>query len=366
MEYFLMTHQWVNGKSNDYQEMIEAVRNINYKTNKVDLAEKQNKNKLKRIIAIASVASILGLSIFGIGFAVSYNINNLQDKNEVQSEDIAGDVVLDENKGEPLDVKLGDEVVFGKYNGVPIKWRVLKISEDKREAVLVSSQIISQKAFDAPDSDRYNEHNGVSYYSKDNEANTDLELQAFVRGNSDWENSDIRAWLNAETDLVDYGDSAPTKKKMCELKNGYETEPGFLSNFSDKEIAAIKTTRLETKGNELSNGEYVTTDDKVYLLSLDELELFEKAGMNILTKPTAECLEQDESKWYQFEQSERGTEMFYWWLREPVPGYSARCYVVGTEYWEKKIFEDTVGFGGIGIRPAITVDLTSDQIVIED
>ena len=93
--------------------------------------------------------------------------------------------------------------------------------------------------------------------------------------------------------------------------------------------------------------------------------MFEEAGVNMLAKPTPECLEQDESNWYQFEQDAYGSEMFYWWLREPVPEYSAKCYMVGTEYWEERIFTDTVGFCGIGVRPAITVDLTSDAIVIE-
>lgn len=364
MEYFLMAHQWVNGKTNDYQDMIAAVRNLNYQLARSESAKKQEKNTLKMILTAASVICAIGLSMFVIGYAISCNTgNNSNGGNSTQQ----GTVEAGQNQDEKLEnVKLGAEIVFGQYNGAPIKWRVIKLSEDKTEAVLIASEILTLKAFDAPDSDKFNEHDGVSYYSQDNEANTNLELQAFVRGNSEWKDSDLRAWLNGETDVVDYGDSAPTKKKMYEMKNGYDTEPGFLSNFKDKEIAAIKTTQVETKGNELTGEDTVVTEDKVFLLSLDELELLEQAGVSMMAKPTPESLEQDESNWYQVEQSQFGTEMFYWWLREPVPGYSSKCYMVGTEYWEEKIFDDTVGFCGIGVRPAITVDLTSDAIVIEE
>ena len=103
----------------------------------------------------------------------------------------------------------------------------------------------------------------------------------------------------------------------------------------------------------------------MYLLSLDDLKLFEKADMNILTKPTAECLEQDKSQWYEGEVEAYGIEMYCWWLRDPVEGYSSKCYMVGTEYYDDKIWEKEVGLEGFGIRPAITVDLTSDAIVIE-
>ena len=365
MEYFLMAHQWVNGKTNDYQEMIAAIRNLNYQLARSESAVKKEKNSFKMILVAASAVCAIGLGMFLIGYVISGKPNNDGGSDDSQATVVTDGSDVDSDK-KLENIKLGDEIVFGQYNDAPIVWRVLKLSDDKKEAVLITNDIITMKALDAPDSDRYNEHNGESYYSQNSAANTDMELQAFVRGNSDWKNSDLRAWLNGETEIVDYGDSAPTKKKMCEMKNGYESEPGFLSNFKDAELAAIKTTSVETKGNALSGEDVVVTEDKVYLLSLDELDLFKQAGVSMLAKPTAECLEQDESKWYQYEQSERDTEMFYWWLREPDPESSSKCYVIGTEYWEEKIFTDIVGLCGRGVRPVITVDLTSDAIVIEE
>lgn len=377
MEYFLMSHQWLNGKVEGYQDMVNAVRNLSQKQD-VETSKYNEENNKKQAKTLMLVGAIFGfvMTVVCVYFAVSKFWDN-KDAKKDDEKTTGGQVITeqynpseDETKNdtdkESKEVELGATVKFGSYNGVPIYWKVLKLSDDKTEAVLIACDIITMKAFDAADSDGYNTHNGVSYYSKENEADKNLVLQAQVRGNSDWENSDIRAWLNAETNLVDYGDSKPSKDKMSDLKNDYDNEPGFLTNFSKEERAAIKTTVLETKGNELSDKEVITTEDKVYLLALDDLELFEKADMNILTKPTEECLEQDKSEWYEIEVDAYKTEMFYWWLRDPVDGFSSKCYIVGTEYYENKIWEREVGLEGLGIRPAITVDLTSDAIVIEE
>ena len=362
MEYFLMAHQWVNGKTNDYQEMVAAVRNLNYQLARSETAKKQEKNTFKMILTAASIICAIGLCMFGVGYAISCNSNNNPNDGNSSQTSTQG-----QNVKEKLEnVKLGSEIVFGQYNGAPITWRVIKLSEDKKEAVLIANEIITMKAFDAADSEGFCQHNGEIYFiNRETEADTNLELQALIRGNSEWASSDIRAWLNEENGLPNYGDSEPSASKMSDLKNGYELEKGFLTNFSKSEIAAIKTTVVETKGNDLSAQKIITTEDKVFLLSVDELELLEKANMNILTYPTAECLEQDETGWYDDEYEAHKSRTYCWWLRDPVEGYSSKCYMVGTEYYNEKIWEKEVGLEGYGIRPAMTVDLTSDAIVIE-
>lgn len=389
MEYFLMSHQWLNGKVDDYQDMVNAVRNLSQRqitqasidNNKNDKSNKSYKNNKNHLVVLLIAAVIVGVIFSGIG--VYFTVKNLLNDKDSNKDTGTDETVIaateeynpieDETASETVDVdkkpkqvELGDTVKFGTYNGVPIYWRVLKLSEDKTEAVLVTSNIITMKAFDAADSESFNKHNGEYYYTnQESEADRNLEFQADIRGNSDWAGSDIRAWLNATTELVDYGEGIPSKDKMSDNKNGYDIEPGFLTNFSESELEAIKTTVLETKGNALSKQPTITTEDKVYLLSLEDLKLFEKADMNILTKPTEECLEQDKSQWYEGEAEAYGIEMYCWWLREPVEGYSSKCYMVGTEYYDDKIWEKEVGLEGFGIRPAITVDLTSDAIVIE-
>lgn len=369
MEYFLMAHQWINGKTNDYQEMIAAVRNINYQRGRSEVAKqnvKKEKNKLPIILAAVAVIGILGLSTFGIWWVVGGKTgSNSGDGNSSQSSNVAGDSSNNDEKVK--NVQLGDEITFGEYNGVPIQWRVIKLSDDKKEAVLITNEIITMKAFDAADSEGFCKDQGEYYFiNKESKADTDLEFQAYIRGNSQWESSDIRAWLNEEKGLANYGDSEPIASKMSDRKNGYELEKGFLTNFSKEQVAAIKTTVVETKGNDLSGEDIITTEDKVFLLSRDELELLEKANMNILTYPTAECLEQDETNWYDDEYEAHKSRTYCWWLRDPVEGSSSKCYMVGTEYYKEKIWEKEVGLEGYGIRPAITVDLTSDAIVIEE
>lgn len=363
MEYFLMTHQWVNGKTNDYQDMVAAVRGLNYNVqNQKVKEEKQSKRCKNRKLGMAA---IIGLVCVCIGIIVGIaSCDTDKNSSQKESEVITTSYVKDESK---KNVKLGDEIIFGQYNGVPIKWRVLKLSEDKTEAILITNEIITMKAYDAADSEKFCRHNGEYFFiNRESKADTDLEFQAFIRGNSEWASSDIRAWLNEEKGLANYGDSAPGDSKMSDEKNGYDIEPGFLTNFKKDEIAAIKATIVETKGNELSDKEIIVTEDKVFLLSTEELKMFEDANMNILAYPTAECLEQDRTNWYEQEYEAYGSRTYCWWLREPLAGSSSKCYMVGTEYYEDKIWSKEVGLEGFGIRPAITVDLTSDAVIINN
>ena len=100
--------------------------------------------------------------------------------------------------------------------------------------------------------------------------------------------------------------------------------------------------------------------DRVYLLSLDELKWFEEAGISILATPTQAAVEQDKSNWYAVDFSEYGIKEYCWWLREPVEGMASKCYMVGNGYYEENLRQENVGLEGFGVRPALTVDLSSD------
>ncbi|MCI5579122.1 MAG: hypothetical protein MR364_06415 [Oscillospiraceae bacterium] len=62
-------------------------------------------------------------------------------------------------------VKLGDSLSIGKYNGEPIKWRVIHISDDNKSAVVVSENILTMKAYDAAEGRKYNSSDGNDYWS---------------------------------------------------------------------------------------------------------------------------------------------------------------------------------------------------------
>lgn len=375
MEYFLMTHQWVNGKpGTQYTELVEGVKQLSQEEkseanvqntagvqsasgeqNITDAQNEENavenKKKKWKIFAAASALCIV-LALAVLLFLLKAH-------------------VFDVGKEAGTDIEIGDTVVFGSYNDEPISWRVLRISADGSEAVLVAKDILTMKAYDAPESGKFNSDGEEDYWAEDSEASTDMEVQARVRGNSDWSGSTIRTWLNSEAEVVKYEGQAPAALAMSELKNGYNNEAGFLHGFTEQELAAIKNVEIRTKGNVLaslsedsdsSEEKEIVTKDRVYLLSLEELEWFEEAGISMFAVPTDAALEQDQCGWYDIYSLDSGVKEYYWWLREPVDGFSSKCYMVGNGYTENSLVEYDTGVEGFGIRPAITVDLESECI----
>lgn len=336
MEYFLMAHQWMNSENDiGYQGIIEAVGSFGSTQGKQGVKKQKGKKKL-------FFGLVGSLTIFGILMIMVFRLYMAQPM------DIP-------------DIKVGDTIVFGEYNQEEIQWRVLKVEENGTEAVLVSENILTMKAFDAAESGKYNYDKGINYWAKAADAEADLELQVRLKGNSDWGQSNIRQWLNSDKEVVQYKGQGPSVTAMSELKNGYNTEPGFLYGFTEEEKSAIKEVQIETKGNALSDGTNITMD-KVYLLSKEELTWFSEAGINLLAIPTAKAVEQDKTKWYQSYSLDLGVEAYFWWLREPEEGSVSKCYLVNNGYAEETLFTNTAGVEGFGIRPAITVDLRADCI----
>ncbi|MDE7200782.1 MAG: hypothetical protein K2O91_02510 [Lachnospiraceae bacterium] len=252
---------------------------------------------------------------------------------------------------------LGESVLFGTYLGEPIEWRVIR-AEKNGEVVLIAENILTMKAFDAADSGNFNyDEDDNSYWSiYETEADRDLELQAYVRGNSCWADSDLRTWLNSDRENVVYDGIGPVTVAMSAHKNGYANEPGFLNGFTEQEKGAIVPTENITNGNALDGGEVCSTD-LVYLLSEEELSWLVEADVNIRAKPTAQAVEQDQTSWYNMYSLEFGIEAYYWWLREPVPDTASNCYVVDIGYKSRLLRDDkAVGLEGIGVRPVVRVD----------
>ena len=353
MEYFLMTHQWVSSKpQEDYADIVAFAQELAAKENgEKDAASNQaaagraddqnrrrsSKKKAGIFSALAAVLVIAAIVFFAIR------------KPEVKETDA---------EPEPVSVRVGETVLFGSYLNEDIEWRVLRISEDKTQAVLIASHIITMKAYDAAESGRYNYDGDKDYWTTGvSEADTDMALQVRVRGNSDWSASNIRAWLNADSEVVNYTDQPPTAAAMAEKKNGYQNEAGFLYGFTPEERDAIVETELVTKGNALSGTDSVTTHDRVWLLSMDELAWFDEAGMSKFASPTEEAIEQDQSYWYMLDYDTYGVECLSWWLREPETEAASLCYLVDNGYTENIVRQENAGLEGFGVRPALVVDL---------
>lgn len=335
MEYFLMTHQWLGAQSGGgYSELAECVRKMNADNtglppqNESVVPEKKKSSRFsifKGVAVLLSLVAAIGLAIMVPRFITEKNL------------------------------EVGEEITFGSYNNEPVTWRVLRISEDKTEAVLISKDILTMKAYDAPESGKYNYDGEKNYWGQDLEA--DLELQARVRGNSMWSTSNIRTWLNSDQEAVKYEGQAPVARAMSNMQNGYHGEPGFLYGFTEDERERIQETENITKTNGLMDSNETKTQDKVYLLSKEELSWFEEAGMSVLAKPTAAAVEQDGTKWYKSYSLDIGVDTFAWWLRDPVETASDQCYMVGNGYGEDTVTSNYAALEGFGIRPAITLKI---------
>ncbi|MCM1190952.1 MAG: toll/interleukin-1 receptor domain-containing protein [Butyrivibrio sp.] len=358
LEYFLMTHQWINQENKgDFSQILTAVIALEQETEAKEEekegrrsvpAKTKQTGRAKRVCVACGVFAAAVITVcLCLGAAGVPPFGSPA-------------------AAESYPVQVGDTLVFGSYNSEPIQWRVLRLEEQdgRQTAVLVSRYILTMKAFDAAESGKYNHDETGDYISMESEADFDMELQAYVRGDSSWRKSNIRTWLNAETELVSYEGQAPVSSAMSELHNGYQNEPGFLYHFSAEEIKILVERECHTPGNALEEGEIVTRD-RVFLLSEAELAWFDQAGISKLAEPTQAALEQDMSQWYEISVSECGLKEYAWWLRTPVEGYSSKAYLVENGYGlendeiSNNLKKANVGLEGFGIRPAITIDLES-------
>lgn len=347
MEYFLMTHQWVDQREGGNDALIlDFVRELESRE-----GEKKAENGTKRpedstdgsassgskngIVKYAVAAALLIAVIIG---ALSYGSLRRQ---------------------KSADVQVGDTVFFGSYYGENIAWRVLRISEDGTQAVLISKDILTMKAFDAAESGKYNQDEEGDYWMRDFAEDPDVELQAKVRGNSNWSVSNLRTWLNSESEVVPYQDQPPISSAMAEKKNGYHNEPGFLHDFTGEELEAIVEQENVTAPNAISGTKEITTYDRVYLLSLEELEWFDEAEISKWAVPTKAAVEHDDSEWYLLDYNEYGIKELSWWLREPDVEAGSLCYLVDNGYTADLVRKEDAGLEGFGVRPALTVDLRS-------
>ncbi len=357
MEYFLMTHQWMNQKSGeDYSAIVKCIDSLlpnpiqntqpqamplqnagqkadDWNKNKGSGSKQRHKNKMAVVLAsIVLAAAVLA--------AITIPIANSR-----------------RTAGPQTSLNLGDTVTLGSYNNEPITWKVIRLSKDEGTAVLITEHIVTMKAYDAAASERFNIDNGCDYWNYASKDFTDKALEVKVRGNNDWMSSNIRTWLNADTQRVNYDGAAPASLAMSELKNAYENEAGFLYGFTDDEKKAIVETLVTNKANSLTQGGSPVTSDRVFLLNLDELEWLEEADVSIFATPTQAAVDQDKTGWYGTYSLDYGVDSYFWWLREPVTDSPSQCYIVSNGFTGDLTRTETVGVEGFGIRPAVTVDI---------
>ncbi len=362
MEYFLMTHQWVTAKTKvDHSEILRCINEMADKSPSTqaealsanaspDTGAPSIKKRRLAVVGVFLATAVLVAAIIGISHLAGGNKDD-----ETGEASVAAESSEAQQSAEPsavmIEAELGDRLIFGTYNEQPIEWRVIALEDGK--ATVISDRILTMKCYDAAEGGKYNSYNGEDYWTTSSKE-LDAELDRLIRGDNSWESSNIRTWLNSDRENITYAGQSPSSEAMSEKVNGYNTEAGFLNDFTDEEMAAIVPAEITTNGT--------VTKDMVWLLSSEELALLENADVSRYSVPTEQAVALDTSRWYTLHMSDYGVDDHYWWLRDGDGETASGVFVVTFSYAGGVTVSQPAGLEGYGIRPVMTLDLTSGCI----
>lgn len=236
-----------------------------------------------------------------------------------------------------------------KYNGAPITWLVGGHDHYAQgQTALVSEKSISLKAFDAKEA-----------------SNTDSKRKD--NGNNRYSVSNIRQWLNSSKTSwytpQHSADAPPTNENVWSGYNDYDTEAGFLTNFSTGMKSALVAVPLITAKNTVTDGGgSEVVNDKVFLLSNTEvglanensiaegklLPLFSNDASRV-AYPTAEAVTKSE---YKDATNLVASKPWLYWLRSPRASLSNIACLVNTS---GALVNGSAYDGGNGVRPALNL-----------
>ncbi|WP_137743234.1 DUF6273 domain-containing protein [Robertmurraya siralis] len=240
------------------------------------------------------------------------------------------------------------------YYGVPIVFLVAAKNHEgypDNSVTLITEKIITLKSFDAIEP-----------------SNSDTNRRSY--GNNRYLHSNIRQWLNKDTQpwyVAQHGaDQPPTTANVWSGHNPYDSEKGFLANFSANFKNRILTTTLTVVKNTVTDGGgSESVQDKVFLLSNTELglanensiaegsrlALFTTTDSSRLANPTPEAVSQSSYT----DASLSASQPWWWWLRTPHSGYSYGARNVSSS---GAINFNSAWLGRVGARPALNLPST--------
>lgn len=231
------------------------------------------------------------------------------------------------------------------YNGKTIIWRVLEhghAGDPAGTTALESRDIIALKAFDAIESG--NSDGSRRSYGNNRYLHSNLLL---------WLNSDKTSWYTAQHSA----DAAPTSGNVWSGYNPYDTEKGFLANFSANLKAALQTvTKITAKNTVTDGGGYESVSSKIFLLSNTEVGLANENGVaegsiyayysqSNTNARRQKNLANDAAKGNYGSAS----SPWIWWLRTPNAGSSTNARYV---YTDGSLGYSGAYGGNIGVVPA--------------
>ena len=260
------------------------------------------------------------------------------------------------------DLKVGDYVQFGSYNGSPILWRVIDV-DSKNGPLLFSEKILTLKCFDAGEPVESLPQDYPNY------------------GNNYWAASNIRDWLNSSDETVEWTMNEPGYAFVESGKNAYADEAGFLYNFTETERNNINevtqnhaldmiSKSVAEGGSELliynpNLGEclqnydkvfYKSEKDKVFLLNLQQFHDYVYArGFEVGKYPTEAAVVQSDYK------SDLLSSSKYWkyWLSTSRAEDNTS---VRTVYFGNYVLDDQAYSGMNGIAPALYLKKTANLV----
>ena len=222
-----------------------------------------------------------------------------------------------------------------KYNNKPIVWRVLEhghSGDPSGSTALEARDIFTLKPFDAKEPS--NSDSNRKSYGNNRYLHSNL-LQ--------WLNSNAaaNAWYTAQHNADQKPDSSNVWAQSGTPVNPYDTEAGFLTNFSAELRNALMTVNKVTAKNTVTDdGGYETVSSKIFLLSTTEVGLANENNVaegsiyayysadNQNSRRVKNLL--DEAAKGNYNGGTVGAG-WCWWLRTPNSGYSYSVRCVGTD-----------------------------------
>ena len=249
---------------------------------------------------------------------------------------------------------IGAKIKFGKHsvNGEtaqPITWLVVAKNHSSTPAyptnsvTLLTEKIIDLRAFDAREPNHYDSDIAGSGYNDYGVSNIDQ-----------WLNSSNTSWYKSAHGY----DQAPTNAYVAD-NTGYDTRPGFLSNFTESERNAILTTTIRFMKYDYGKEDI---NRKIFLPSILETGIdptivqdgaiwsyfASGAERRCLVAPQCYTNTTSTAKPY-------ASTYWNWWTRSANPVSKHKAYVIDNN---GKEFAGTTANGSYGVRPAMNLSST--------
>lgn len=248
---------------------------------------------------------------------------------------------------------IGAKIKFGKHsiNGEtaqPIIWRVVARNHSStptypnNSVTFLTEKIIDLRAFDAKEpsnSDNNRKNHGNSTYSLSNL--------------DQWLNSDKTSWYTP----THSADQSPDNANLLHGA-GYDTRPGFLTNFTDAEKTAILTTQIRCA---TYNFTYEDISRKIFLPSNTEVgrtvQVEDGNSWGYFTDDLSRCADvtaQCRNYSVSTNQPGAGITSWQWWLRSASAYYTHSVESVSSSGSEAP----TPAYHTYGVRPAMNLSST--------